>query len=156
PASHASKRMPAPRMRVSVLGAGSWGTSLAALASQAADALLWARSASQAAEVHDQHTNERYLPGIVLPAALHASNDFTQALHHACPPGQAPGLIILGVPVAGLEQVCAMLAEAAPRQTDHVIPVVWTCKGLHPSSGKLPHEIAQAAFQGRDDIQLGV
>ncbi len=148
--------MPGPSARVSVLGAGSWGTALAALASHAADALLWARNAAQADEINGGHSNTRYLPGIVLPESLAGTSDFTRAVHHACPPGQAPGLIILGVPVAGLEEVCTKLAQALPRQTSQAISVIWTCKGLHPQTGQLPHEIAQAAFQSRSDIELGV
>src|SRR3990172_7438796 len=51
------------QLRVAVLGAGSWGTTVAALASRNAPTCLWARRAELAEEIARAHTNERYLPG---------------------------------------------------------------------------------------------
>jgi len=147
--------MTAQRMRVAVLGAGSWGTALAALASANADTLLWARDAALAGEISGRHVNSRYLPGVALPAGLQATADFRQAVAHACPPGGQAGLVILGVPVVGLADVCARLADtlatlgAGPS-------VVWTCKGFDRNSGLLPHEIAHAALGGLPGLGLGV
>lgn len=47
---------------VSVLGAGSWGTALAALASQRASTKIWARSTHSAAQINEQHQLPHYLP----------------------------------------------------------------------------------------------
>src|SRR5690606_14021425 len=98
--------MAAPRPRTAVLGAGSWGTALAALASHHSDTLLWARDAAVAKAIDDGHVNARYLPGIDLPPALRCTPSFEASVEHACQDPSAPGLIILGVPVAGMAETC--------------------------------------------------
>ena len=66
---------------VSVLGAGSWGTTLAHLmAAGGNDVLLWCRRGEQAAEVNDAHTNARYLDGIALAEGLRATTDLAEAV----------------------------------------------------------------------------
>lgn len=138
--------MAAPRLHTTVLGAGSWGTALAALASHHSDTLLWARDAAQARAIDTRHVNARYLPDIPLPEALRCTHDFEQAVAHACEPDAEPGLIILGVPVAGMAETCARLARSLAHRPGLRPPVVWTCKGFDQSSGQLPHEIAAAAL----------
>ena len=77
-------------MRVTVLGAGSWGTTVATLVSGRSartagvhPTRLWARSQRVADEINEQHTNEGYLPGFTLPEALVATADLEQAVRHA-------------------------------------------------------------------------
>ncbi len=145
--------MAAPtRMPVTVLGAGSWGTALAALACARADTLLWSRDATLARHIHEQHQNPRYLPGLALPGSLSCTDDFDQAVAHAC---HGTGLIILGVPVAGLAQTCARLTTSLAQQVGAYLPnhnrarrlsIVWTCKGFQHETGQLPHQIAQGAL----------
>lgn len=142
------------RPHVAVLGAGSWGTALAALACANADTVLWARDAALAAQVRSQRLNPRYLPGVALPDALQATADLDEAIGHAC---DAPeGLIILGVPVAGLDATCRQVAQRLALRTGPLPPVVWTCKGFEHDTGRLPHEIAQAAFADGPPPGLGV
>lgn len=143
-------------IRVAVLGAGSWGTALAALASSQADTLLWARDPAVARSLDQEHRNARYLPDIPLPAALRATASFTQAVEHVCAPDAGPGLIILGVPVAGLSDMCAQLAAALPRRCGSRLSIVWTCKGFQHETGLLPHQIAQTALADWPDTGLGV
>jgi len=131
-----------PRPRVSVLGAGSWGTALAALACTQADVMLWARDAALAQHLHAQRQNPRYLPDVRLPDNLHITDDLTRALAHAC--GQPDSLILLGVPVAGLRQICTQIAPLLSTCA-HPPALVWTCKGFEPDSARLPHEMVQAA-----------
>ena len=57
-------------MKVAVLGAGSWGTTLASLLSPGHEVVLWARDAEVAEEVDQEHRNEAYLPGFVLGPSL--------------------------------------------------------------------------------------
>ena len=55
-------------MNVAVVGAGSWGTGLAAHLARSAHAVrLWARDAALAREIADRHENSRYLAGITRP-----------------------------------------------------------------------------------------
>lgn len=144
------------RIRVTVLGAGSWGTALAALASSQADTLLWARDPEVARRLDQEHRNPKYLPDTLLPAALRATASFQQAIDHVCAADGGPGLIILGVPVAGLADMCAQVAHALTPSRGALPSIIWTCKGFQHETGLLPHQIAQAALAGWPGIGLGV
>lgn len=142
-------------IRVAVLGAGSWGTALAALACEQADTLLWARRPESAAEINRTHSNARYLPEIRLPDTLRATSDFGAALDHVCT-AESDALIILGVPVSGLGETCARLATALAGRRHPRLHVVWTCKGVQPEGGQLPHEVAGSALGALPEVALGV
>jgi glycerol-3-phosphate dehydrogenase (NAD(P)+) len=60
-------------MRIAVLGAGSWGTTFAALVCKRNETLLWAREPEVAAEIEQRHLNGVYLPGFDLPDDLRAT-----------------------------------------------------------------------------------
>jgi len=139
--------------RVSVLGAGSWGTALAALAASHADTWLWARDATVADTIQTTHRHPRHLREIALPDTLHATADLRAAVQHVC----ASGLLILGVPVAGLDELCARLDGLLDDASS--LAIVWTCKGFHPDSGELPHQIVArhlGSHAGRARIGFGV
>lgn len=146
---------PSRPVRATVLGAGSWGTALAVLACDQADTLLWARNPAVAQEINGQHTNHGYLPDAQLPAVLRATDNIQDAVSHACA-GEDPGLIILGVPVAGLQALCERVASLLANSKAPQPAIVWTCKGFHHETGQLPHELARAAFAAFPDIGLGV
>jgi glycerol-3-phosphate dehydrogenase (NAD(P)+) len=138
---------------------------LAVLASAHADTLLWARDEQVARQISDEHRNPRYLSDIPLPASLRGTASFEQAIAHVCRPSDQPGLIILGVPVAGLTETCVRLSKALKALQPPRLGVVWTCKGFDPESGLLPHEIVHEAIGraaigraaiGRAAIGLGV
>lgn len=81
-----------------VMGAGAWGTAVAkVLADAGGDVRLWARSPQVADEVNMAHTNSRYLPRVVLPAAVRATSDAGEALDGA-------GTVLLGVPSQSLRR----------------------------------------------------
>ncbi|WP_088158422.1 NAD(P)H-dependent glycerol-3-phosphate dehydrogenase [Achromobacter xylosoxidans] len=136
-----------PRLRVAVLGAGSWGTALAAAASRRHATVLWARDAAQAADMAASHENARYLPGIALPQALNISSDLDAALRSLQEDG-ARRLIVLGVPVAGLTAICGELSRRLPALGLQDTPIVWTCKGFEADTARLPHEIMREALPG--------
>ena len=125
---------------VAVLGAGAWGTSLAIATSRRAPTLLWARDPALISQCQTSHQNTRYLPGIVLPEALAFTSDIDAAIQHATH-ADKPGLLILGVPLAGLRKTCQVLAEKLLPGNQHLAGIVWTCKGLESDSGLLPSEI---------------
>ena len=63
--------------RVVVLGGGSWGTTVASIASRRADTLQWVRSAETAEDINERHRNLRYLGDEVeLSPTLNATTDF--------------------------------------------------------------------------------
>lgn len=126
---------------VTVLGAGSWGTALAALASHRASTLIWARNAHSAAAINQQHQLPHYLPGVKLPTTLQATDDFARAIDHVLGDDSQPGLIILGVPLAGLQDICVRLHDYLPTQRRHPLYILRTCKGFDPKTSQLPHQI---------------
>ncbi len=144
-------------VRLAVLGAGSWGTALAALASIRTDTLLWARDPDVAQTVNQDHANPRYLPGIDLPASLRATSDWAAALDHVLQgPIDAERLIVLGVPMAGLADVCRRLARTLPTQPTATLHLLWTCKGISPDTQQWPHQIVIGALPRAPWLQVGV
>lgn len=122
-------------MKITVFGAGAWGTSLAASAAGRHDVQLWARDPAQARLLTAERENRRYLPGIVLPAQLAIRADPLTEL-----PGLAAAsdLVIIATPMAGLR-------DMLERLRDHGGPVAWLCKGFEAAAaaedGLLGHEI---------------
>jgi glycerol-3-phosphate dehydrogenase (NAD(P)+) len=69
---------------ISVIGAGSWGTTLASLlAEKGYDVSLWSHEKEVAEEIQNSRTNSAYLPEIVLPAGLKATHDIEEAVRKA-------------------------------------------------------------------------
>lgn len=71
-------------VNVAVMGAGSWGTTLAKVFADAGNTVtLWARRPELAEQIQTTHTNPDYLGDIVLPAAITATPDAAAALENA-------------------------------------------------------------------------
>ncbi|MFC7365639.1 MULTISPECIES: NAD(P)H-dependent glycerol-3-phosphate dehydrogenase [Bhargavaea] len=119
--------------KVAVLGAGSWGTALAAvLASNGHDCTLWSRRAEQASEITEKHTNEKYLPGAVLPEQLKADHELGRAVSGA-------SVIIMAVPTKGVREVCRALNSVLDR------PVLFAhvSKGIEPDTHRRISEVME-------------
>lgn len=116
-------------MRISVLGAGAWGTALAVAASARHEVLLWGRDAGQMAEMRRLGRNARYLPETAIPVELKLTSDHEEAIAHA-----ASGLIVVATPMAALRDRLSALPLRSP--------AVWLCKGFERITGALGHEIA--------------
>jgi len=114
-----------------VLGAGNWGTTLATLAAQAGRRVtLWSRDESQCAEIREQHTNARAVPGLALPASLHATSDLEQAAAGA-------EVILIVIPAQAFREVARALGEVlAPEQL-----VLHAAKGIETTSLRRMTEI---------------
>jgi glycerol-3-phosphate dehydrogenase (NAD(P)+) len=111
--------------RVAVLGAGAWGTAIAAVLSTRREVALWARDPNQADALSRTRYNERYLPSVALPAPVAVTSDLREALIGA-------SLVLAATPVAALREVLPQVKA----------PLVWLCKGFEEGTGLLPHEIA--------------
>lgn len=106
-------------MRTAVLGAGSWGTTMASLIAPRHPTVLWARNPDVAKTVNAEHINQAYLPGFTLPAELRATADMELAVADA-------DLVVVGVPTAGFR-------GALQQARAHIrpwVPVVSLAKGL--------------------------
>ena len=130
-------------MKVTVLGAGSWGSTVASLASKHNETLLWARKAELADEINSQHTNEAYLKGLPLPERLRATSNLAEAVAEA-------DLLVVGVPTHGFREV---LQQAAP-DVRPWIPVVSLSKGFETGSLLRMTEIIKEVLPGRPAAAL--
>lgn len=141
---------------VAVLGAGSWGTALAALASHKAPTCIWARNPDSAAQIQQEHRLPAYLPKVRLPRCLTATADLHAAMQHVLADDSQPGLIILGVPMAGLVPLCQQISALLPSQRQHPLFVLRTSKGMDPHNTELPHQLtARHLPQGLDWLHTG-
>jgi glycerol-3-phosphate dehydrogenase (NAD(P)+) len=123
--------------RVAVVGAGSWGTTVAALTSAHSPTLLWARHQAVADEVTERHTNVRYLPGIALPGDLRATASVAEAVEGA-------EVVVMAVPSHGFRDV---LVAAAPF-VGAGVPVVSLAKGLERGTHRRMTEVIGEVLPG--------
>lgn len=122
---------------VAVLGAGSWGTTVAAIASRSSPTVLWARDPASAREIDEERTNKRYLPDVMLPAGLRATSDLIEAVDGA-------DVLVAGVPSQGLR---AVLRDVAPVLRPWV-PVVSLSKGLERGTRKTMTQVIADELPG--------
>ncbi|KQB83860.1 NAD(P)H-dependent glycerol-3-phosphate dehydrogenase [Corynebacterium oculi] len=118
---------------VAVMGAGSWGTTLAKVCADAGHSVrLWARREEVARGINAERRNRDYLPDIVLPAQIRASADPQWALDQA-------QIVVLGVPSQTLRANLAQWGAAIPGRAT----VVSISKGVEMGTGKLMNQVIE-------------
>jgi glycerol-3-phosphate dehydrogenase (NAD(P)+) len=143
PAGHAVDA-PGARPAIAVLGAGSWGTALAALiARHDHPVVLWGRDPAIRDAINASHENPRYLPGTELPANVRATTDLADAL-------QGARLVLVVVPSHAFAETLRTLAPLRPAGAG----VAWATKGFEPGSGRFLHEVAADVLGA--DVPLAV
>jgi glycerol-3-phosphate dehydrogenase (NAD(P)+) len=124
-------------MNVAVVGAGSWGTTVAHLCAHNAPTLLHSRRADVADAINERHENPRYLEGYKLHPDLRASTDLAAVV------GQAD-VLVMGVPSAGFrETLIGLRPDLRPW-----VPVVSLSKGLESGTRKRMTQIAEEELPG--------
>jgi glycerol-3-phosphate dehydrogenase (NAD(P)+) len=106
-------------IKVAVIGAGSWGTTVAALAARNAPTMLWSRRADLAEQIDTEHRNGDYLADYLLPTQLRATADLEQAVRQA-------DVLVMGVPSQGFRSAL----ESVKLYLRPWVPVVSLAKGL--------------------------
>lgn len=116
---------------IAVIGAGSWGTALAALlARNGVATTLWGRDAEKMAHIRDTRCNERYLPDVQLPDALDITSSLDDAVNDATD-------LLLVIPSQGFRQTLKTIRP----MLKHPVGIAWASKGMEPESCKLLHEL---------------
>jgi len=121
---------------VGVIGAGAWGTSLAAmLASDGSPVLLWAREPALVDEINTHRTNTPYLPGVALADTITATCAIADL-------GALP-IVLVVTPAQHLAGVLASLPDAA--KDGRTRDLVLCAKGIEAGSGRLMVDVARQA-----------
>ena len=125
-------------MKVTLLGAGAWGTAMAAQAArylQEGDVCLWSRNHQQLLDIQERGENQAYLSGVQLPEKLKFENDFSTAVKRL----SDDDLLVIATPMSGLSEIIAQALKVA----EHPLNIVWLCKGLEPNTALLPHQVVE-------------
>ena len=126
-------------MRFAVLGGGAWGTALAAQAVRAGLATrLYVRGAELARALNERRENAVYLPGVELPAGLHATAQIAEALADA-------EAVVVAVP----SEFCRAIFREVHSSASRAATVVSATKGLEPETLLRMSEVAAAEAPGR-------
>ena len=119
--------------KVTVLGSGAWGSTMAQVLSDAGNhVLIWGRNQEVVDEINSQHTNRKYLDENLLPVGLRATSDLTEAFNYS-------SIYILAVPAQTLRE---NLKAWKPLVNPHAI-YISTLKGIEVSSDSRMTEIIQ-------------
>lgn len=122
-------------VKISILGAGAWGTALAIALANRHQVLLWGRDEAAMRAAAATRENTAYLPGFALCDGLQVTSGFDEAIAHVA--GNPDALLIVASSVAGLRPL-------AQRLQPHPIPnLVWLCKGFEEQTRLLPHQVAR-------------
>ena len=124
-------------MRVTVLGAGSWGTTVASVAARNAETLIWARKTDTVDEINREHRNSAYLKDLPLHKKLRATADLDEALRDC-------DVLVMGVPSHSMRDT---LRQVAPRVRPWV-PVISLAKGLEQGSQRRMTEVIHEELPG--------
>jgi glycerol-3-phosphate dehydrogenase (NAD(P)+) len=118
---------------VAVLGAGSWGTALAiVLADNGHNVRLWGRREEQVLEINEEHRNEKYLPGVVLPENIKASVKLEECI-------EGTDILVLVTPTKAMRDVLGQLKDSLTRK----VTIVHASKGIEPGTYKRISEIIE-------------
>lgn len=117
--------------KITVLGAGAWGTALAMQISQNHQVSLWARNAGHVSGMRKARSNPLYLGDFPFNDNLQVEDDLAIA-------AKGTDLILSVVPTAGFRGILQDIKKLGISK-----PLIWAHKGLEPVTTKLPYEVAQ-------------
>lgn len=123
--------------KVTVLGGGSWGTTVGSLAARNTATTLWLRNPEIAEFINEQHVNPQYLPGQTLPSGLRATTDLHEAV-------QTADVLVMGVPSQHFRSVLETVGDSIRP----AVPVVSLVKGLEAGTRKRMTEVVGEVLPG--------
>ena len=121
---------------IAVIGAGSWGTTLACLlCKKGFDVVIWARENEIAESINNKKQNITYLPGISLPPMLFATNDIFEATKKA-------RIIVNVVPTQFIREVFNKIQN----HINEEVIIVSASKGIEKKNLETPSMILKEIF----------
>jgi len=131
---------------ITLFGAGSWGTALAAhLANQDRDVTLWARREEAVAQMQRTRHNPTYLPEVQVPESVHLTSDLEEA-------AEATSLWAIAVPSQNLRSIAARLTPHVRRG----ITVVSLAKGIENDTLQTMSQVLDEELSGVSTQKIGV
>ena len=125
--------------RVAVIGAGSWGTTLANLLSKkGSDVTVWAYEADVAQSIQQRHLNHVYLPDVMLSPTLRATSSLAESL-------QGASVLLSVSPAQHVRRILAPIAADVPGD----LLVVSASKGIETSTLDTMAEVFDDIFPAR-------
>jgi glycerol-3-phosphate dehydrogenase (NAD(P)+) len=124
-------------IRIAVIGAGSWGTTVAHLSAHNMPTTLWARRGDLAAAIDSTHTNPQYLAGYSLHPELHATDDLEAVVTES-------DVLVMGVPSHGFRETLEQVA----RYLRPWVPVVSLTKGFEQGTRKRMSQVVHEVLPG--------
>src|SRR5690625_2090888 len=116
--------------KVTVLGAGSWGTALSiVLADNGHEVNLWTHREEQAEAINTTHKNEKYLE-IMIPEQIKAFHNLEEAVRNA-------EVILIVIPTKAIREVCKQLNDILR----HSVTIIHASKGIEPGTLKRVSEM---------------
>ena len=118
------------KSHIAVVGAGSWGTTVASTVAQNQSTMLWARRAALAQQITTEHENIDYLRGVALTESLLCSSNLQDVVRDA-------SIVMMAVPSNGFRDVLVEVAKYVSPE----VPIVSLTKGLERDTLKRMTEV---------------
>lgn len=129
--------------KAGIIGAGAWGTALAAVCARAGlEPLVWAREQEVADAINTAHENKLFLPGVRLDEKIRATNDFADL--------KPCDFLFL---VAPAQFTRSVLKDLKPHIRGNA-PLVICSKGIEAKTGKLLSEVVEKVAPGHPVLVL--
>lgn len=135
--------------KITVVGAGSWGTALAVLLSKKRCCVsLWGHNSHHVQEISKQRENSKYLPSVQLPDNIEITNNIRKSV-------EGSGVIVMVVPSHGLRSVFSSLV---PHIAGNV-KIISAVKGIENDTLLTMSQVIQEILNkenGKDRVEVGV
>lgn len=131
--------------KLAVVGAGSWGTTVAALVARTIPTTLWARRAELAQSINQRGENPDYLPGTALPEDLKATSDLVEAVGGA-------DIVVMAVPSHGFREVLSRIVPIIGSDK----PVLSLTKGIEQETLATMTQVVSELLPDLDPGLIGV
>jgi glycerol-3-phosphate dehydrogenase (NAD(P)+) len=132
--------------KVAVIGAGSWGTTVANVSAHNQPTAIWAHEEEVVQSINQDHENRLFLQDVRLQQQLHASGDLGEVLHGA-------DLLVIGVPSQFYRAVLSSAPAGAIRPD---LPILNLSKGIEQGSFKTMSQVLNDVLDGHDPSMVGV